>query len=249
MYDKAICPIRIAINNSDRPKSSWFDILVAAHFELEDFEGAAVIAKERLLSFPEEGKYWRQLSGLYNKLERMEDALIISELAHKQGFLTKGSEYKNLASMYAINELAYKAASILQEGLDKGIIEGDEKIWKQTGVNWQFSRENKKAIAAYAKAGDFAEHGLNELKIGQLLSEDEEWAEAAKYFRKAISKGGLKDSEEGRAHMQLGIALFNADQGDAAIKALQRAQDFKAVRRNASQWINYVRDAMAYANK
>jgi tetratricopeptide (TPR) repeat protein len=249
MYDKAICPIRIAINNSDRPKSSWFDILVAAHFELEDFEGAAVIAKERLLSFPEEGKYWRQLSGLYNKLERMEDALIISELAHKQGFLTKGSEYKNLASMYAINELAFKAASILQEGLDKGIIEGDEKIWKQTGVNWQFSRENKKAIAAYAKAGDFAEHGLNELKIGQLLSEDEEWAEAAKYFRKAISKGGLKDSEEGRAHMQLGIALFNADQGDAAIKALQRAQDFKAVRRNASQWINYVRDAMAYANK
>lgn len=248
MYDKAICPIRIAINIADRPKSSWFDILVAAHFELEDFEGAAVIAKERMLSFPEEGKYWRQLSGLYNKLDRIDEAMILMELAYKQGFLTKGSEYRNLASMYSMNELSYKAARVMQTGLDKGIIEANEKSWKQTAVNWQLSRENKKAVTAYTKAGDFAEHGLNELRIGAILSEEEEWKDAAKFFRKAISKGGLKKNEEGRAHMSLGIALHNAGQSSAAIKALQRAQDFKSVRRNASQWINYVRDAMKYAN-
>ncbi len=247
-YVKAICPMRIAVNLSDRPKSSWLDILVAAHFELGDFEGAAELAKERLLSFPQEGKHWRQLSGLYNKLERSEEAMIIMSLAHKQGFLTKGSELRNLSSMYSMMELPYKAGTIMQETLDKGMIEADEKNWKQTAVSWQLSRENKKAVAAYEKAGDFAEHGLNELKIGTILSEEEEWSEAAKFFRKALSKGGLKTNEEGRAHMNLGIALFNAGESDAAIKALQRAQDYKAVQRSASQWINYVRDAIKLAS-
>lgn len=249
MYEKAICPIRIAINLAERPKGSWFDILVAAHFELEDFEGAAVVAKERLLSFPEQGKYWRQLSGLYNKLDRVEDALIIMELAHKQGFLEKGSEYKNLSSMYSINELSYKAATVMQEGLDKKLIEANEKSWKQAAVSWQISRENKRAIAAYNKAGDYAEHGLNELRVGAILSEQEEWKDAAAAYRKALKKGGLKTNEEGRAHMSLGIALFNAGQPDAAIKALQKAQDYKAVQRPASQWINYVRDAIQYAKR
>ena len=248
MYDKAICPIRIAINLDERPKASWFDILVAAHFELKDFEGASILAKERLLSYPREGKYWRQLSGLYNKLERVEEALIVLELAKKQGHLTKGTELKNLASMYSLNELSYKAATVMQGALDSGVLEPDEKVWKQTAINWQLSRENKLSVDAYTKAGEYAEHGLNELRIGTILSEDEEWSEAAKFFRKAISKGGLKKNEEGRAHMNLGIALFNSGQPDAAIKALQKAQDYKAVRRSASQWINYVRDAIKVAN-
>ena len=247
-YVESICPVRMAINISDRPKNSWFDILVAAHFELEDFEGAAAIAEERLLSFPGEGKYWRQLSGLKSKLEKMNEALILLELAHKQGHLKKGSEYRNLASMYSINELTYKAARILQEGLDKGIIESTEKHWKQAAVNWQISRESNRAVKAYSKAGSFAEHGINELRIGTILSEKEDWKEAVKYFRKALSKGGLKKSEEGRTHMSLGIALHNAGKSSDAIKALKKAQGFKSVERNASQWINYVRDAMKYAS-
>ena len=246
-YVKAICPVRMAITLAERPKASWYDILVAAHFELNDFRGASILALERLLSFPNEAKYWRQLSGLYNKLDRSEEALIIMELAYKQGFVKKGSEYRNLASMYAINELSYKAASVLQEGLDKGIVKSEEKTWRQTAVNWQFSRENKKAVAAYEKAGSYSEKGANELRIGAILSEMEKWADSAKYYQKAIDKGGLKKSEEGRAYMSMGIALHNSGKSDDAIKALKRAQDYKSVRRNASQWINFVRDEMKYA--
>ena len=145
-------------------------------------------------------------------------------------------------------ELPYKAGVVMQDTLDSGVLEADEKNWKQAAISWQLSRENKRAVSAYSKAGDFAEHGLNELKIGTILSEEEEWSEAAKFFRKALSKGGLKKNEEGRAHMNLGIALFNAGDSSEAIKALQKAQDYKAVQRSASQWINYVRDAMKYAN-
>lgn len=246
-YQKAICPVRMAINLSDRPKAAWFDILVAAHFELEDFEGAAVVGLERTLSYPKQAKHWRQLSGLYNKLDRLEEALIILELAYKQGHLKKGSEYRNLASMYAINELSFKAASILQEGLDKGIVKPEEKTWRQTAVNWQFSRENKKAVVAYEKAGEFSEHGKNELRIGAILSEMEKWGDSAKFYQKAIDKGGLKKSEEGRAYMSMGIALHNSGKSDDAIKALKKAQGFKSVKRNASQWINFVRDEMKYA--
>ncbi|MCP3674825.1 MAG: tetratricopeptide repeat protein [Gammaproteobacteria bacterium] len=246
-YGDAICPMRMAINLSDRPKNSWFDILVAAHFEAKDYKGAAVIAKERLLSFPETAKYWRQLSGLYNKLERPMDALVIMELAYKQNMLAKGSEYKNLSSMYAFNELPYKSAAVMEDGLKKGLVKAEEKTWRQAAGGWQLSRESKKAIAAYAKAGDFSEHGKNEMRIGTLYSDREEWKNAIKYFRKSLKKGGLK-KDQGRVHMNLGIALFNDGKPKDAIKSLQKAQTFKGTKRNASQWINYVRDAAKLAS-
>ncbi|MCP4270688.1 MAG: tetratricopeptide repeat protein [Gammaproteobacteria bacterium] len=242
LYDQAICPIRIAINISNKPKNSWFDILVAAHFEAADFKGAAVIAKERLLSFPDKAKYWRQSSGLYNKIGKEMDALVYMELAYKQNMFTKGSEYKNLSSMYAINDLSYKSARIMEDGLKKGLIEPTEKTWRQAAAGWQLSRENKKAINAFTKAGELTEHGRNEMRVAALHSNDENWKGAIKYFRKAISKGGLK-KEIGRAHMNLGIALFNDGKSKSALTSLREAQKFKNTKRNASQWINYVKDA------
>ncbi|RLA04543.1 MAG: hypothetical protein DRQ47_03230 [Gammaproteobacteria bacterium] len=246
-YREAICPIRTAINISKRPKNSWFDILVAGHFEANDFEGAATIARERLISYPEMAKHWRQLSGLYNKLERSMDALVVYELAYKQKMLVKGSEYKNLSSMYAINDLPYKAATILEDGLKKGLVESTEKHWKQAAGSWQIARENKRAITAYTKAGNLTENGINEMRIAILYSDGENWKNAVKFFRKAISKGGLK-KDLGRTHMNLGIALFNSGNPRDAIKSLKKAQTFKATKRNASQWLNYVRDSSKLAS-
>jgi len=247
-YTKSICPIRMAINLSDRPKASWYDILVAAHFEASDFKGAATVAYERLLSFPETAKYWRQLSGLYNKLDRSMDALVVYELAYKQNMLTKGSEYKNLSSMYAINDLPYKAAFVMEDGLNKGLVEANEKHWKSAGGSWQIARENKRAIAAYTKAGSLTEHGLNEMRIGILYSDKEKWKNAVKFFKKAIAKGGLK-KDVGRTHMNLGIALFNSGNATQSLVSLKKAQTYKATKRNASQWINYVRDSVKRASK
>ena len=242
MYDKSICPLRVAINIGKRPKKSWYDILVAAHFELNDFEGAAVLAKERLIAFPEDAKHWRQLSGLYNKLERSMDALVVYELAYAQNKLIKGSEFKNLASMYAVNELPYKAAVVMEDGLKKGLIKANEKTWKQAAGSWQLARENKRAINAYSKAGEFTENGLNEIRIGALYSEKENWKGAVKFFQLAISKGGLK-KQLGRTHMNLGIALFNTGNSKGALVSLRKAQTFKNTKRNASQWINFVKDS------
>jgi tetratricopeptide (TPR) repeat protein len=242
-YTRAICPIRMAINLSDRPKSSWFDILVAAHYENKDFIGAATIAKERLLSFPDSAKYWRQLSGLYNKLDRSMDALVIYELAYVQNMLTKSSEYKNLSSMYAINELSYKSAAVIEDGLNKGIVEATEKTWKQAGGGWQAARENTKAIAAFTKAGNLSENGLNEMRIGILYVDKEKWNKAVEFFGKALKKGGLKKSE-GRTHLNLGIALFNSGNPNDALEALSTARKYKGVKRNATQWIAFVKDSI-----
>ena len=242
-YSRSICPMRMAINLSDKPKSSWFDILVAAHYENSDFIGATTIAKERLLSFPESAKYWRQLSGLYNKLERSMDALVIYELAYKQNMFTKSSEYKNLSSMYAINELSYKSARVIEDGLKKGIVESTEKTWKQAGGSWQAARENNRAIAAYTKAGNLSENGLNEMRIGVLFVDQEKWTKAVDFFQKALKKGGLKKNT-GRTHMNLGIALYNSGNPNDALAALDKARTYKSVKRNATQWIAFIKDAM-----
>jgi len=82
------------------------------------------------------------------------------------------------------------------------------------------------------------------MRIAVLHSDKENWKSAIKYFKIALDKGGLK-RDLGRAHMNLGIALFNAGKSTEALASLKKAQKYKATKRNASQWINYVRDAIS----
>ena len=240
---ESLCPMNQAMEMTKDIKKTWYDFLYSVHAELDDFDGAAIVLLEALQKYPDTKIYWQQLPQLYLKLQRDADALAFMELAYKRGLVEKEGDLKNLAALYGQFDAPYKAASVLTDGLKRGIIKADERNWKATGQNWSLAKEYDKAIEAYGEAAKFVSDGTYYQYQGEIYSELERWKEAAAAFAKALEKGGLKDP--GRMYLSLGIANFNAGNLNSALANLEKATQYDKARGQAAQWIQYINQKIA----
>jgi tetratricopeptide (TPR) repeat protein len=166
-------------------------------------------------------------------------------LAHRKGMLDKQSDLLYLVNLYSFSDVPYKAAKVMQEGLESGVIEPTEKHWTVTGDNWYAAEEYDRALAAFQKAGEAALDGKIDLRRGYILVDRENWDGAAQALRSALDKGGLSDNQTGEAWLMLGMTEFNRGNYDQASTAWGRAGRYERTRKQAQQWMSHMRDERA----
>ena len=237
-YQEAICPTYIAISKSSVPKKPWLQMLASAHLELKDLEGTGVVLKETLERFPDDKNLWLQLSSIYLQQEKDADALAILDLAYLKGHVDQEGHLKNLAGLYANNGAPLKAAQILEKAIAANQVPSNERNWRSIAQNYSVARESSKAVAAYGEAAKFVTDGTYYLYQGEILAQDEKWADATAAFGKALEKGGLKDP--GRVYLNLGIAQYSQGKAQQALSSLEKATQYDKYRNNASSWINFI---------
>jgi len=132
-YREALAAIDKAIELSDDPKKSWFQVKLASHFELKQFPAAAKTLETMISKWPNEKSYWTQLSSIYIKLKQDKRAHAVLSLAYTKGLLNKKSDIMQLVSLNQYLDIPYKAAVILEKGMKDGIIEKNEKNLTQLG--------------------------------------------------------------------------------------------------------------------
>ncbi len=66
--------------------------------------------------------YWVQLSAMYGELKDQQQQLAAMETAYVQDMLTEEKELVNLAYLFLANEVPYKAAKVLDQGIDEGVM-------------------------------------------------------------------------------------------------------------------------------
>ena len=143
-----------AISMSDDPKEGWYQLKLAAHFELEQFPMAAQTLAVMIQGWPDRKDYWVQLSQIYFKLKQNDEALSIMALAYRRNMLDKQMDITYLSNLYSNNEVPYKAAQVLQKGIEDGLVEPDTKHWTMTADAWYAAEEMEKALYAYEQAGN-----------------------------------------------------------------------------------------------
>ncbi|MFZ5842928.1 MAG: tetratricopeptide repeat protein [Pseudomonadota bacterium] len=237
-HQDAICPAYLAVTRSPTVKKPWLQLLAAAHLEIKDLDGTAVVLKETLENFPDDKSLWAQLSSIYLQQGKDADALAILDLAYLKGFVDQEGQIRNLAGLYANAGVPFKAAQVLEKAVKANQIPASEKIWYGIGQNYSIARENGKAIAAYGEAAKFANDGTYFVYQGEIYAQDEKWAEAAAAFGKALEKGGLKDP--GRLYLNLGIAQYHQGKIQQAMANLEKATQYDRARSAASSWINFI---------
>ena len=168
------------------------------------------------------------------------DALAVMALAHRQGLLDKESDYIQLFSLYGYMEVPLKAARVLEEGLEKGIVEPTKKHYESLGNAWYASRELDKAVEALIKAGEKSLDGKIHMQVAYILVDKEDWGAAKIELNSAILKGGLKDTELGNLLVLLGMSELNTGDLVAARKAFMDARKYPKTRSSAQQWINHL---------
>ncbi|SFF58423.1 TPR repeat-containing protein [Fontimonas thermophila] len=228
--DKALAKVK-------EPKESWLQLKLALHYELKQFPQCAEVLLRLVSLVPAKEDYWKQLSSILFEIQKDRESLAVLALADRQGFLDTEGELRNLANIYLLLNIPYKAAQILERGLEQKILKADEKTLQLLGDAWTMAREYDKAEAALKRAAAISDSGEIYYRLGQIYIEDERWKDALEVLPKAQAKGIKKMGDA--AYLE-GVAAFQAGNRKRAVEALRKAQGYDESRNNATQWLNHI---------
>ncbi len=240
-YDEALVPIKTAINmyreQGQKPKENWLLLLRVIYFEQKDYENMLEVVKELIAYYPKD-TYILVLAGIYSELGDTKKQLALVEVLYDKGLLANTSQVTNLANLYLLHGLPYKAAVVLDREMKTEIVKANERNLRLLSQAWYQAREDQKSIPPLERAAKISEDGELYIRLAQSHINLEQWKEAAAAARQGIKAGGLKRSDQ--ANIMLGMALFNQKLLEQARTAFEAASRDKRSARAAGQWINYV---------
>ena len=240
--DNVQLAIERARQTGDEVEENWWRYLLAAHWELEEFNEALEVSKTLLTNWPKK-QYWMQVQGLYSIVEDEPRQLAAFWSCYEQDLLDRSNELVTMAQLFMLAEVPYKAAVVMQNGLDSGAIEESAVNYRILAQAWQLAREDRKALEPMRKAAeseeDMEDKGDLYMRLAETYNALSDYDDCASAARQALQTGEL--DSEGRTYMLLGQCLFEQEKFDDASDAFTRAARDGDTRRTATQWQNYLR--------
>lgn len=240
-YDKALANIQIAIKDYEDknriPKEQWYNLARFLYAEKNMVAEATQTLEDLILYYPKK-QYWVQLSFMYSEQNKEKLQLSAMDTAYVQGMLEKDGEYRNIASLYLNAEVPYKASVILEEGLEKEIVEDSSKNWELLAGALRQAQEIKDAIPAMEKAASMSDSGDLYARLGNIYLDADQNDKAIESINKGLERGGVKRPDNAR--LVLGMAYFNTKQYAKAKEAFRAAGRDERSKKYADQWMSYL---------
>ncbi|MGM0525166.1 MAG: tetratricopeptide repeat protein [Pseudomonadota bacterium] len=246
-YQQALTAIERAIehttDNNEVPKENWLVLARAIYYELNQTTGVAAMLEQLLINYSKP-EYWIQLAGVYGQLEQTEKQLAVLEAAHQQGFIKTAEQWRNLAQVYYLNELPFKAAETIEQGLSKNILADNLSNRKFYAQSLMQAKEYQQAITAYQQAAELGDSGEMLAQAAQLAINNDKNEQALELADEALAAEDLKNP--GNMYLVKGMAYVNQQQFDAALKQFKTAADYAGAKTAAQQWSRYAESQLAY---
>lgn len=238
-YPEAVAAIQKAKSLSDKPQPSWDQIEMASYFAMDKYDDAAKLAEAALAKDPNNSTLLQNVIAIYINAHQDQKALALLERARSNGQIKDETGYMNMAKMYDNlgqnssdpKANALKAVAVLNEGMDKGIVQPGFDSYKLLGDSYAIAGDYKNAAAAYGKASPDAKTGQVDFLRGQMLENLDRHKEARDALKQAIAKGGFK--RVGAAYLTLGNAELALKDKTAAIAAYKQAEQDPETRSDA----------------
>lgn len=245
-YAEGIAPIEMAIQIANEAgeigDEAWYQLLYVFNFQLENTDEVI-----RILRFMVENWTKRDwvlaLAGQLSGQGREDATLTLFETAFDVGWLTRGTEWVQLANLYLNANVPYKAAVILDRGLNDGTIESSQSNWRLLAQAWQLSAEHERAIPALERASDLSDDGEIDRLLAQSMARLARWEDCADAARSSLDRGGL--DREDYVYLQLGQCLVNLRQFAEASAAFEGATRDDRSERDARRWMQFVETEIA----
>ena len=237
--DKMIDPADKAIALYPEPNKNPHVMKLTSYYERKLYPQTVQVAETLVKTFPETKQWWTQLGFFYMLVEDYKRALSIFEIAYSQGFLTKTSEIKALAQLYATNDIPVKSARIQQKYIDEGLIKRDADSLAALANTLHQAKEYSEAADVYGQAGSLSSDPEHYRKQGVLLLTAERYKDAISALNNALERGA---PGKGRIHFSLMEANFYTGDFRQAYNHVREAKKDSSVRRNASAWEPYIRE-------
>jgi tetratricopeptide (TPR) repeat protein len=240
-YSAMIEPIENAMQiarSRDNPvKENWYGLLNFAYFQEENYTKVRDIQKILLESWPK-ARYWKSLAGAFTELGEDEKLIYAYDAAFTQGMLVKGTEFVTMAQLYMQAEVPYKAAILLQEKMDSGVVEKNEKNYRLLSQAWSLAMEDAKAIPALKSAASLADNGEVDARLANSYLNVGDYANCESSANAAIRKGGLRSPDN--IQISLGMCLYNLQRYGDSKSAFRNAAKVPRSQRVSNQWIRVI---------
>ncbi len=246
--DKALSPLLKAFDiakvKGKEAKENWYSLLQYIYAEKKQYKKQVKVLEVLVNKWPKRS-YWLSLVSVYSQLDLDKKRLSALEAAYAQDMLDTESYLVSLAQMYASFDVPFKAAKVMEKGLQEKIIEPTAKNLERTGDYWRRAQETTKALPHLEAAVKLAEDGQPAARLTYVYMNNYQYTKAVNSARLALKKGQLKRAME--IEFLLGQALFHSGEYQAAKKVFDKvlvasANNKKTERLHkiASQWLSYM---------
>ncbi len=240
-YKDMVSPIenamRIAKERNKPAKENWYGLLNFAYFQQENYAKVRDIQIILLENWPK-ARYWKSLAGAFTELGQDEKLIYAYDAAHTQGMLVKDTEFVTMAQLYLQAEVPYKAATLLEEKMNAGIVPKSEKNYRLLSQSWMLAQEDKKAIPALQAAAKLATHGELDQRLANAYLNIGNYSECVKSANNSVRKGGLKNPDN--MQISMGMCLYNLRRYSDAKAAFRKAAKTPRSARTSGQWIRVI---------
>ena len=230
-----------AIEKSDAPQQSWYELLLAGYYETSMYNDAALLLETMISNYPDNDSYWSQLATVYQQNKQEEKGLALLSLAYEKGIL-KDDAIIQLAQTYLYLQMPLKSAIILETELNKGQIEPSKANIELLSDSWLHAHEPEQAAILLNRfAEDFDDASLH-YKLGHIYFELEDWNNAKNVLESVVSKDDLDKLRDIQANawLLLGISSYQQKEYLRSTQALTKALGFKETRDQAEWWLEQI---------
>jgi len=238
-----------AIEKSDTPQQSWYELLLAGYYETSMYKESALLLETMISNYPGNDSYWLQLAAVHQQNKQEEKGLALLSLAYEKGIL-KGDAIIQLAQTYLYLQMPLKSAIILEAELNKGQIEPSKANIELLSNSWLLAHEPEQAAILLNRiAKDFNDASLY-YRLGHIYVELEDWNNAKNALESTVSNDDLDKLRDIQANawLLLGISSYHQKEYLRSTQALTKALGFKETRDQAVWWLEQITEESSKAS-
>lgn len=229
--------VRVVEAEGKVANESWYTFQRSIYFEREDYKNGVLVVEKLARHYPK-ASYWRQLAQIYAMLDRNQDKVSALETAYLMGGVTAERDLIVLAQYFLEAEVPYKAAKVLDKGINKDkTIEASAKNLELLANSWRAAAESSKSLVEMEKAAQKSDDGNLLHTLATLYSLNDRNEDAIKVGRQGLSKGGLKRPDQ--LQLTIGNAQLGLGRFDDAVKSFREAAKDSRSKGLAEQYINF----------
>ena len=234
MMDRAI---QIAERDGAFAREDWYGLLRAGLHELGDTRRLRSVLEKLVARWPKK-EYWLHLSTIYGELNEERKQIAALEAIYEAGWMTRENEVIQLAQLYMQGGGSFKGARILEEGMESGLVQRNERNYRLLAQAWMQAQDDRRSIEPLREAAQRSSDGQLHIQLAQSHLNLYEYNECVEAARTAISRGGLR--RPGHANIVLGTCLLELKRYDQAREAFRAARSDSSTRTSADRWIDFI---------
>jgi tetratricopeptide (TPR) repeat protein len=229
-----------ALSMTPNPETSFLNRALSLYYQIGNIKRATELLTTLLYRNPNDSQSWHRLVAMKIKLGEKRDALSLLSLAWEKNIPFGETDIKLLSDLYASTNNPHRAARILEEGIQKGLVKAKAGDYQRLFSYWLQAREKNLAIKALQMASNLSQDPELDLYLAQLFMEQEQWQKMQGSLIETC-KLPLPDKYVSRANLLLGISHLKLGQLEQARRSFINATLMRGESKRAAQYLKFMK--------